>query len=374
MVSTSIGGSGDLGGPSLGACFDPIIDGRRLRLTHSAGPPDEDPGARVRGDALGQASRLSHANHHSVQERVLKPSDVLLTDQVAIITGGGGGIGRAIALAFAAMGADVVIGDIIPERCEETATRVRELGRQALAVPTDVLHTDQIRSLIEKADAQFGRIDILVNNAGGVGSRQFLDQSERSWRRHIDMNLVSMLAATSSAVPVMIRGGRGGSVINITSIEGSRAAPTFAVYAGCKAAINNITRTFALEFADHGIRVNAIAPDITTTPGIRGNHSGPVDPSIWIQPTPAQAEAIARRVPLGREGIDTECGSAAVFLASSMSSYVTGTVLAVDGGSWASSGWLRDSNGKWTLTGEVTPRSVLSKSSPDAARPPEVQG
>jgi NAD(P)-dependent dehydrogenase (short-subunit alcohol dehydrogenase family) len=280
-------------------------------------------------------------------------AELLLRDQVAIVTGGGGGIGRAIALALAAAGADVAIGDIIAERCEETAARVRELGRHALALPTDVLDTDQIRALVDKTAEHFGRIDILVNNAGGVSGRPFLEQSERSWRKHIDLNLISVLAATSAAVPVMISGGRGGSVINVTSIEASRAAPSFAVYAACKAGINNLTRTLALEFADHGVRLNCIAPDITVTPGIRGNHSGAVDPSKWIQPTAAQTAAIARRVPLGREGIDSECGQVAVFLASTMSSYVTGTVIPVDGGSWASSGWLRNSSGKWTLTGDI---------------------
>ncbi|HSI16226.1 MAG TPA: SDR family oxidoreductase [Sphingomonas sp.] len=280
-------------------------------------------------------------------------ADALLHDQVAIVTGGGGGIGRAIALAFAAAGADVAIGDIIPERCEETAARIRELGRRALAVPTDVMDTGQIRALVDQTFEHFGRIDILVNNAGGVAGRPFLEQSERSWRKHIDLNLVSVLTATSAAVPLMIRGGRGGSVINVTSIEGSRAAPMFSVYSACKAGINNITRTWALEFADHGIRVNAIAPDITVTPGIRGNHTGPVDPSKWIQPTPAQSAAIARRIPLSREGVDSECGSVAVFLASAMSSYVTGTVIPVDGGAWASSGWLRNSAGRWTLTGDI---------------------
>ena len=137
--------------------------------------------------------------------------------------------------------------------------------------------------MVERADQRFGRLDILVNNAGGVGRRPFLEQSEKSWRRHIDLNLVSMLAATSAAVPVMIRGGRGGAIINISSIEGSRAAPYYAVYAACKAGMNNFTRTMALELADHGIRVNAIAPDFTLTPGIQGNVTGPVDPSKWIE-------------------------------------------------------------------------------------------
>jgi len=165
------------------------------------------------------------------------------------------------------------------------------------------------------------------------------------------LNLVSMLAATSAAVPIMIRGGRGGSIVNVSSIEASRAAPNCAVYAACKAGMLNFTRTLALELADHAIRVNAIAPDYTVTPGVRGNHSGPVDTAPWMQPTARQDEATARRIPLGRAGFDTECGSVAVFLSSDMSTYVTGTVIPVDGGSWASSGWIRDSSGKWTLTG-----------------------
>jgi NAD(P)-dependent dehydrogenase (short-subunit alcohol dehydrogenase family) len=275
---------------------------------------------------------------------------VLLTDQVAVVTGGGGGIGRAIALAFAAVGADVVIGDVIPERCEETAERVRELGRRALPVPTDVMSTDQVRALIDKAAGEFGRLDILVNNAGGVSRRPFVDQSERSWRRVIDLNLVGMLAATSAAVPVMKAGGRGGSIINVSSIEGSRAAPHYAVYSACKAGMNNFTRTLAVELSDDNIRVNAIAPDMTITPGIRGNFTGPVDPSTWITPTPEQEAVIARRIPLGRAGIDDECGRAAVFLASKMASYVTGVILPVDGGTWASGGWVRGREGGWVLS------------------------
>ena len=280
----------------------------------------------------------------------MKPSDWQLTDQVAVVTGGGGGIGRAIALALAGAGADIVVADIIPERCDEVVARVEELGRSALAVPTDVMSTEAVATLMQRADERFGRIDILVNNAGGVGGRPFVEQSERSWRRHIDLNLVSVLAGTSAAVPIMIRGGRGGAIINVTSIEGSRAAPTYAVYAACKAGVNNFTRTMALELADHKIRMNAIAPDITVTPGVRGNSTGPVDESKWFKPTPEQTEAMGRRIPLGREGIDTECGMAALYLASPMSSYVTGIVLPVDGGSWASSGWVRNKAGKWVLS------------------------
>jgi NAD(P)-dependent dehydrogenase (short-subunit alcohol dehydrogenase family) len=272
-----------------------------------------------------------------------------LDGRVAIVTGGGGGIGRAIALRLAEAGADTVIADIVPERCEEAAERVRELGRSTLPRPTDMMDGEQIRALVTDTEQHFGRIDILVNNAGGVSGRPFLEQSERSWQRHIDINLVSMLAATSAAAPAMIAGGRGGSIVNVSSIEGARAAPNFAVYAACKAGMNSFTRTMAVELAEHGIRVNCIAPDHTVTPGTRGNRSGPVDEAGWERPAPEAQDAMDRLIPLGREGVASECGDAALFLCSNMASYITGTILPVDGGTWAASGWMRDPDGDWTL-------------------------
>jgi NAD(P)-dependent dehydrogenase (short-subunit alcohol dehydrogenase family) len=124
------------------------------------------------------------------------------------------------------------------------------------------------------------------------------------------------------------------------------------VYAACKAGVNNFTRTLALELADHRIRVNAIAPDMTDTPGLHGNHTGPVDPSKWIPFSEEAKAVIARRIPLGRPGIDVECGNAAVYLASAMGSYVTGIILPVDGGTSGSSGWVRSraDPSKWVLS------------------------
>ena len=189
-----------------------------------------------------------------------------------------------------------------------------------------------------------------MNNAGGVRARRFLEQSPRSWRRHIDINLVSMLAATSAAAPIMIREGGGGSIVNVTSIEGTRAAPMFAVYAACKAGVISFTRTMALELAEHGIRVNAIAPDWTRTPGNSGLRDGPVpDP---LPPRAPQMESrLAAYIPLGREGLVEECGNVAVFLCSELASYVTGVLIPVDGGTWASSGWTRSTDGGWSLFG-----------------------
>ena len=280
-------------------------------------------------------------------------SDISLTGMAAFVTGGGGGIGRAAALCLADMGADVAVVDIVPERCEQMTAEIEKRGRKALALPVNVMDVDALQDAVTAAADRFGRLDVLVNNAGGVTRRNFLDLNEKNWRRHIDLNLISNLAATQAAVPVMIEGGRGGSIINVSSIEGSRAAPGYAVYAACKAGINNLTRTLALEFAEHGVRVNTIAPDYTRTPGTSGQFTGPVDESMWRQPSPAQTEAIRRRIPLGRAGLEEECGRVVVFLASAMASYVTGTIIPVDGGSWASSGWIRSSNEDWILPPEA---------------------
>ena len=272
----------------------------------------------------------------------------MLTGQVALVTGGGGGTGHACALRLAEFGADLVIAEIIPERAEETAAQVRALGRRALAVPTDVMDTAQIRAAVARAGDEFGRLDILVNNAGGVVHRPFDVQSEGSWRRHIDINFVSMLAATSAAIPLIRAGGRGGSIVNVASIEGVRAAPGYAVYAACKSAMLNFTQSMAIELSGDNIRVNAISPDHTVTPGGRGNRAGPVDPATWIQRSPEAQDAMNRLIPLGRESHARECADAVLYLCSGMASYVTGVNLPVDGGTAAAQGWQRTPEGKWT--------------------------
>lgn len=271
-----------------------------------------------------------------------------LIGKTAFITGGGGGIGRSCALRMAEIGADIVIADIVPERCEETARAVENLGRKALAMPTDVMNTDQIRSSLEATDKAFGRLDILVNNAGGVAYKPFLEQSERSWRRHIDINFVSMLAATHAAAPIIARGGEGGSIINVASIEGMRAGPNVAVYAACKAAMISFTKSMALELSGKKIRVNCISPDHTVTPGGRGNRSGPIDESKWRVPTPEEDDRMRRVIPLLREGDAEECGDLVAFLASDMASYITGAIIPIDGGTSAAMGWVRGSQGQWT--------------------------
>lgn len=290
-----------------------------------------------------------HRRAADVETMSLSPADILLTDQVAVVTGGGGGIGQGAALALARFGAKVAVVDVIPERCRDTESAIRRAGGAAIGLPADVMVPDQLRAAILRTFETFGRMDILVNNAGGVRGGPFLTMPESSLRRHVEINLISALIATQEAVRLMIDSGRGGSVVNVSSIEGHRAAPDYAVYAACKAGLINFTKTMALELGEHGVRVNCIAPDHTITPGLRGNRAGRVDPSTWTEEGPEQADRWARLIPVGREGLVEECAAAIVWLCSSMASYVTGETVSVDGGTYAGGGWSRRPEGGWTL-------------------------
>ena len=277
-------------------------------------------------------------------------AEIDLIGQAAVVTGAGAGIGRGIALGLAARGADVAVVDIDTDRAARVVAEVVSIGRRAVVHAVDVMDAAALGAAIDATAAEFGRLDILVNNAGGVSGRRFVEQSERSWRRHVDINLISMFAATSAAVPHMIQGGRGGSIVNVASIEATRAAPMFAVYAACKAGMVSFTRTMAVELGEHGIRVNAICPDWTRTPGNSGARSGPVDEPLPDREGPL-VDRLRAYIPLGREGRTDDCGDVAAFLCSSMAGYVTGASIPVDGGTWASSGWLRAHDGDWTLFG-----------------------
>jgi NAD(P)-dependent dehydrogenase (short-subunit alcohol dehydrogenase family) len=270
----------------------------------------------------------------------MDPSDILLTDQVALITGGGQGIGEGIARGFARFGAKVVIADKNGETGERAAAAIRAAGGEALAITTDVREFEQVKAAVEQTVKRFGRLDILVNNAGGVRHASFLDLGQRGWNSHARLNFDGLFGPTDAAVRAMIAGGRGGVVLNVASIEALRAAPMFSVYAACKAGMVNFTRSLALELADHGIRVNAIAPDIVDTPHLR---------EFEGSATGGSSEARERGVPLRRPGTVEDCANACIFLASKMASYVTGVTLSVDGGTFASSGWTRNPDGSWGL-------------------------
>lgn len=266
---------------------------------------------------------------------------IRLDDKVAFITAGANGIGEGAALNIARFGGHAVIADIDEENGERVANAVRALGRKALFIRTDASIPDQIDAAVRIAHEHFGRLDILVNNAGGVRRKAFVDQSERSWRKHIDLNFISMLAATQAASRVMIACGNGGTIINMASSEGLRAAPGYAVYAACKAGMISFTRTMALELSGHGIRVYALAPDMIDTAGLK---------QVLDQSSEEMNAARDRYIPMNRVGSVDEIGGVIVFLASDMASYLTGVTIPVDGGTLASSGWNRaPDDGDWTL-------------------------
>ena len=252
----------------------------------------------------------------------IDPSAILLTGRVAVVTGGGSGIGRGIAAGLAAFGASVAIWEQNPETCAASAEAIGALG-----IPTDVRVSAEVDAAMATTIADLGQPTILVNNAGGVFFSSILETSENGWDALYRSNLRHVLLCTQRVAKGMVDSGVGGSIMSVTSIEGVRAAPGYAAYAAAKAGVINYTKTAALELAPHGIRVNALAPDITLTEGIRA-----------VAP-PGSEERFGYTVPMGRAGDVDEMAGAAVFLASELSSYITGQTLHVDGGTHAAGGW-----------------------------------
>jgi NAD(P)-dependent dehydrogenase (short-subunit alcohol dehydrogenase family) len=255
------------------------------------------------------------------------PESVLLNGKVGIVTGGGAGIGRGIAQAFVAFGARVAILERDPEKAERVAAELEAEGGEVLGLEVDVRDAEAVEKAVALTADRFGAIDILVNNAGGAFAAPFLETNARGWDALHGANLKHIYHCTQSVARRMVAQGRGGSLINVVSIEGVRAAPLYATYAAAKAGAINFTKTLALELAPHGIRVNALAPDICMTEGLR---------SLMDE---ASQERAKLTVPLGRLGEPDDLGGVAVFLASELSRYMTGETLHVDGGTHAAGGW-----------------------------------
>jgi NAD(P)-dependent dehydrogenase (short-subunit alcohol dehydrogenase family) len=262
----------------------------------------------------------------------------LLADRVALVTGAGAGIGKAIARGFAAAGACVTVLERDETAARATVAEIAAAGGDALAVPADVRDPDAVAAGVAATIARYGGVDVLVNNVGGTFRAALLDTNDKGWDALIRANLKTVVHGTRAVAPRMIEQGRGGSILNIVSIEGLRAAPLYAAYAACKAAVVNFTASAALELGVHGIRVNALAPDVVLTEGVRPLLAG-MDPERW-----------RAAIPLGRAGEPDDIAGPAVFLASDLARYVTGVVLHVDGGTHAAAGWYRDATtGEWSV-------------------------
>lgn len=254
----------------------------------------------------------------------INPSDVLLTGQVAVVTGGGAGIGRGVAAGLAAFGASVAIWERNEQSCAEGAESIGALG-----IVTDVRDADQVDAALAQTASELGPVRILVNNAGGVFASPLLETSENGWDALYRSNLRHVLLCTQRVARRLVAEELPGSIINLTSIEGVRAAPGYAAYAAAKAGVINYTQTASFELAPQNIRVNAIAPDLTVTEGLSALSPDGLPPGI------------ADSIPLGRAGHVDEIAGAAVFLASGLSGYITGETIHVDGGTRAAGGWYR---------------------------------
>ncbi len=274
----------------------------------------------------------------------MDPTTALLTGRVAVVTGGGAGIGRGIARGLAAFGASVAVWERDPVTAASAAVEVGGLG-----LTVDVRESGEVDDALARTLDGLGAVDILVNNAGGVFRSDLLDTTVNGWDALHRANLSSALLCTQRVARAMVARGSGGSIVNVTSIEGVRAAPGYAAYAAAKAGVISLTRTAALELAPHGIRVNALAPDITWTEGM-----------VAVAPDGAEVQ-FGRIVPMGRAGHVDEMAGAAVFLAGGLSSYVTGQTLHVDGGTEAAGGWYHSPDGSGYVLGpppgtaDVTP-------------------
>ncbi|OBH27903.1 SDR family NAD(P)-dependent oxidoreductase [Mycobacterium sp. E1319] len=256
----------------------------------------------------------------------------LLADRVAVVTGGAGGIGAATARLFADHGAHVVIADVDAERAAATAAEIAAGGASALAVGTDVRDTKQVAALAKTVRDRFDRVDALVNNVGHWLRHpgEFVDTDPQFWDDLYRINLHHVFAVTHAFLPAMVQ-RRSGAIVNVSSVEGLRGYPEDPVYAAFKAAVIGFTRSLAVQVGGLGVRVNAIAPDVT--------ESLQVPYSQWL--TAEEHQQWPRWVPVGRMGRPDDQARVILFLASELSGFVTGHTIPTDGGTGAAGGWFR---------------------------------
>lgn len=253
-----------------------------------------------------------------------------LKDKIAIVTGGGQGIGKAIALGLAEYGAAVCIADLNGEVADEVAVQIKGMGERGIGIQVDVTDPSLVHRMVETTLEAYGRIDILVNSAGGASGADFgigrvLKISEQDWDRTFAVNLKSVFLCTRAVARTMLE-QKDGSIINIASLTGEYPFAGMPAYSAAKAGVINLTKSLAMELAPH-VRVNAIAPGLVETLRTSKNR------------TAEQLEYLLSNVPLGRMGTPEEVADVAIYLASRAASWITGTVVDVNGGqAWMTEG------------------------------------
>lgn len=260
----------------------------------------------------------------------MRLSELSLNGKVAIVTGGGQGIGKAISLGLAQAGAAVVIADIDPAAAEDVAAQINSSGQRSIGVPVDATDKGQITKMVEQTIEAFGHIDVLVNNAGGASGPTFnigrvTKISERDWDDTIKINLTSVFLCTRAVAKLMLE-RKNGSIINMASITGQFPWAGLPAYSAAKAAVISLTQSLAMELAPH-VRVNALAPGLVETPRTSNNRR------------PEQLKELLSNVPLGRMGRPEEIADIAIYLASDVAAWITGTIVNCNGGQvWMTEG------------------------------------
>ena len=241
--------------------------------------------------------------------------------RIAVITGGGSGIGRGSALVLAQHGADVVLAGRRLEPLKSTVSEVEALGRRAVAVPTDVTNADECRALVDATLAEFGRLDVLLNNAGGGETKSIMKWTDEEWRQVLELNLSSAWYLSRAAVRPMIEQGKG-AIVNISSGASLLSMPQAAAYGAAKAGLNNLTGSMAAAWTRKGVRVNCIACGAIRTPGLESD----------VQRQGFDIDMIGQTNASGRIGEPEEIGYGVLFFASDASSYCSGQTLYMHGG------------------------------------------